>query len=195
MKNLNNTKWAEVAALLKRGGIAVIPTDTIFGIVANAMNESAVQRLYEMRGRNPSKPCIVLCGSLEDLRLLEINVSEEELRMLNKIWPNPVSVIFQCPSDDMSYLHRGSKTLAVRIPKDTALSKFLKETGPLVAPSANPGGMPPAKNIEEAINYFGDSVGVYVGGEVSNEPSTLIKVVQGKPEVLRRGAWEVPKDL
>jgi L-threonylcarbamoyladenylate synthase len=187
--------WQKAAVSIKNGGVAVIPTDTIYGIVAAACDRKAVAGLYRLRRRNPPKPCIVLCSSMGDLPKLGIKIGGGDKMLLSKIWPNPVSVILPCPALLMKYLHRGTKSLAVRIPRPKKLRDFIRRTGPIIAPSANPEGKPPAKSIGEAKSYFGDKVDAYVKGKVSRKPSTLIKVADGKIEIIRQGTWKVFQKL
>jgi L-threonylcarbamoyladenylate synthase len=194
MSNGDNN-WKDAAAALKAGKLAVIPTDTIFGIVASALNQGAVEELYRVRGRNPNKACIVLCSEVADLDILRMNFSSAEKEFLKEVWPNPASIILSCPDDSMEYLHRGLKTLAIRIPADLNLRKLLQETGPLLAPSANPEGMPPSMTIDAAKDYFGARVAIYVDGKVSSEPSTLAELKNGKLNIIRQGAWKVPEKL
>jgi L-threonylcarbamoyladenylate synthase len=192
---MSNEQWNNADLALKRGELVVIPTDTIYGIVAKAMNPSAVESVYALRGRRPDKPCIILCGRISDLNILKISADKRQMSILESIWPNPVSIILDCPAEDLAYLHRGTKTLAVRIPKDEELRSFLIKTGPLIAPSANPEGEKPADTAEEARRYFGEKVGVYVKGEVEGTPSTLVSFREGKLTVIRSGAWKLPDDL
>ncbi len=190
-----NNLWEKGAIEVKNGGIVILPTDTIYGIVAKASNPVAVSRLYRIRGRNPKKSCIVLCSSIKELAGLGINADAGTKRILSKIWPNPVSVILPCNQKSFAYLHRGGKTLAVRIPKNPKLIEFIKKTGPIIAPSANPEGKPPAKNIKEAKSYFGKKVGVYISGKVSKKPSTLVKLSGVNVDIIRQGSWQVSKIL
>lgn len=192
---LNKSEWNKAVSYLKNGELVVMPTDTIFGIVALAENRRAVEKVYKARGRNPKKPCIILCSSVSDLTKLKIKIKKPIRDLLIKIWPNPVSVIFSCPDSSMKYLHRGTKTLAIRIPKNKKLRELIKKTGPLIAPSANPEGDSPAKNIEEAWYYFGDKVDVYIKGKANKKQSTLISLVDGKFKMIREGAWRVPNNL
>ena len=90
--------------------------------------------------------------------------------------PGKTSIILPCPDEKFHYLHRGSNFLAFRLPADAPLRQFIYRTGPLVAPSANLEGLPPATTIEEAQNYFGDKVDFYIdGGKMEGSPSKLIK--------------------
>jgi L-threonylcarbamoyladenylate synthase len=162
---------------LKRGGIGVLPTDTIYGLVGKALSRKAVLRIYKARKRSPAKPMIILIGSLNDLTAFNVRPNERVLGVLRKIWPGPVSVIFPCPEKKYSYLHRGTNTLAFRLPKDVSLRKLLAVTGPLVAPSANLEGRKPALSVAAAENYFNDEVDFYLdAGERRSLPSTLIEI-------------------
>ncbi len=181
----------ECAKSLNAGKIGVIPTDTIYGIVGQALNKDAVERIYAVRKRNPSKPMIILISSAKDLELFGIETDEKLKPIISQFWPGKVSVILPISNDyyseKLAYLHRGTNTLAFRLPEEKKLADLLSQTGPLVAPSANIEGMPPAKTIEEAKNYFGDQVDFYLdGGKMESPPSKLIKIENGKIIELRK---------
>lgn len=172
--NWNNRELEEI---LKRGDLVIMLSDTIYGIFSLAHNPVAVERVYTIRKRAPEKPCIVLISSTDDLNKFSIKISNKTRKILDQYWPGPVSIIFDCPEEKFSYLHRGTKTLAFRIPEPSGLRKLLVKTGPLIAPSANPEGLSPASNITQAKKYFSDTVDLYVdGGEIIGEPSKVIKI-------------------
>lgn len=176
---------------INEGKIAIIPTDTLYGIVGSALNPETVQKIYTIRKRNPDKPCIILISSLGDLSQLGIDLTPDEESLLQKIWPAPVSVVLPCPHPELEYLHRGTDTLAVRMPDDPLLREILAQTGPLIAPSANPEGQEPAHTIAEAKAYFGDEVDFYYDlGNLHGEPSTLITLTNGTITILRHGAGD-----
>lgn len=192
--NKNKKNKEEAISVLKRGGLVVMPTDTVFGILASAVLKESVQKLYGVRNRDLDKPCIVLCTDIGQLNDLGVAIGEEKLKALSLMWPNPVSVVL--PFDnERDYLHRGTRTLAVRIPKDLELRDFLKQTGPLLAPSANTQGQKIASNLYEAKAYFGDKVDFYMDGEVGGEVSTLIDFTNDSPILIRKGAWDFDKYL
>lgn len=177
--------------LLKTGKISVIPTDTIYGIVGQALNKDTVERIYAIRKRNPNKPMIILINSIKDLGLFGIEIDEKLKTILSQFWPSKVSVVLPitnaCYLEKLFYLHRGTKALAFRLPKEKKLTKLLFQTGPLVAPSANTEGFPPSTTIEEAKKIFGDQVDFYLdGGKVESSPSKLIKIENGKIIELRK---------
>jgi len=173
-------------ALLKKGEIGVMPTDTIYGLVGSALIPTAVEEIYALKKRDPKKPLIVLIHDINDLALFHIHPDALKNKILQKYWPGPVSIILSCNDDSFFYLHRGEKSIAFRMPKLPWLIEFLKETGPLVAPSANTEGNPPAKNITEAKNYFGEKTSFYINmGEKTGNPSMLISLINNKEVKVR----------
>src|SRR3990167_1316437 len=173
----------DLVKALKEGGVVVMPTDTIYGIVGEALNVSLVNRIYQIRRRAPDKPCILLISGLDELKKFSITFSPKQKDVLEKYWsfdsaqdlrPNSTSIILDCQNQSLEYLHRGTNLLAFRIPMQAELQKLLKETGPLIAPSANLEGFPPAQNITEAKKYFGNLVDLYIdGGEIKGKPSKI----------------------
>ena len=183
-----------LVTVLRKGGIGVIPTDTLYGIVAVARNRRGVKRLYALRRETARKPFIVLVGSISDLGLFGVRLSAPQQRFLRTVWPGKVSVLFPCPHKHFAYLHLGTGALAFRCPRNNLLQGLLRRTGPLVAPSANRPGKPPAMTISEARAYFKEEVDMYVSAarRVSGKPSTLVALSRdGAVTVLRQGAVRV----
>lgn len=176
--------------LLKDGAIGVVPTDTIYGISCSALDAESTERVYRVRGRDRTKPFIILISSIDDIVLyFDQNIAHYERALLEKVWPAPVSIILPCPDNAFRYLHRGVKSLAFRIPDDAILRALLKKTGPLITTSANPEGSPPATTIAEARGYFGDQLDFYVDvGECAGQPSTLLRFDGDELTVLRKGS-------
>lgn len=191
----HRNSWLKVALLLKEGTIGVIPTDTIYGICGSVFNKKTVERIYKLRKRTSLKPLIILISSLDDLKIFGVKLKPWQKKILIKIWPSPthrqakkISVILSCPSSNFSYLHKGTKTLAFRIPAKRQLWKIINISGPLVAPSANLEGFEPAKTIFEARRYFGGKVFYYGMRKLKGPNSTLINLIKNPMEVIRRGA-------
>ncbi len=164
-----------------------MPTDTLYGILGKAESEVTVKRIYAIRKRNPDKPCIILIGGMNELEKFGIILTPEQEKEIIKYGEQPTSFVLDCDNEKFEYLHRGTKTLAFRLPVEKELQDLLKQTGPLIAPSANPEGLPPAKNISEAKNYFGDAVDLYVdGGKIEGKASRVVKLHKdGSVEMLR----------
>ena len=189
IKSLSSEKLIEV---IKKGGVGVIPTDTIYGLVGKALLRKTVKKVYKLKQRNPKKPSIILISKIDDLKLFRIKLDENTKKFLQKYWPGKVSMILPCPYKKFFYLHRGTKTLAFRLPDYLELVDLLKKTGPLIAPSANPESEKPAKTIKEAKNYFGEKVDFYTDvGRLESLPSTLISIKDEKVEVLRQGEIKI----
>jgi L-threonylcarbamoyladenylate synthase len=187
---LSNDK--KLIAVIKAGGLAVIPTDTIYGLVGSALNQKTIEKIYDLKLRDEKKPFIILISSLKDLEIFDIKLSKKDKDILKKIWPEKVSVILPCKTEKFSYLHRGTDSLAFRWPKNKDLVFLIEKTGPLATSSANPENFSPAENLTEAKKYFGKKVSVYVdGGKITAPASTLIRLKNRKIKVLRQGEIKV----
>lgn len=174
MKYFTSINHPEIVNLLKAGAIGVLRTDTLYGVVASAANEAAVQRVYELKERSEHKSPIVLISNKSQVF---DEVPAEVDALLVDVWPGPVSVIIPSSKAPL-WVRRGNDSVAYRLPNSDELQQLVNQTGPLIAPSANPEGEQPAMSIDEAKNYFGDDVDFYVdGGEVTNaSPSQLLLV-------------------
>lgn len=177
-------------ALAIPGAVAVIATDTVYGVVARAQDMLAVANLYALKHR-AGKPGTLIAASVEQLEAL--GLKRRYLKAVEQFWPGAVSVIIPCADSALEYLHQGKMSLAVRIPEPIEIRKLLEITGPLLTSSANHPSEPPATTIDEARSYFGDDVSAYFdGGDLSNhKPSTIIKIVDDAIEVIRPGAVAV----
>ena len=178
--------------LLTHGGVGVLPTDTVYGLVCSAANVDAVAKLYALKSRE-KKPGTLIAASAD--QVIDLGIQEDVVHAVEKFWPG-VSVVMRA-NEHLAYIHQGLETLAVRVVADENLKAFLKQTGSLLTSSANLPGQPPANTVEEARVYFGDTVDFYVdGGDLSGrQSSTLIRMKDGVPEVLRQGSIFIKKDI
>ena len=176
---------ADVIGLLDAGKVGVIPTDTVYGLVARAADEQAVARLYALKSRE-QKPGTIIAASVE--QLVELGLKHRYMKPVEHYWPNSLSVII--PSEGLIHLHQGKYSLAVRIPANKLIQDFLAQTGPLLTSSANHAGEPTSVTVAQAQGYFNNEVDFYVdGGDLSgHKSSTIIRVVDDAIEVLREGA-------
>jgi L-threonylcarbamoyladenylate synthase len=167
----------ELVDVLVKGGVAVIPTDTIYGVVANAFNDKAVARVYKAKKRSDDKPSIVLIADFE--QLTDFGIEDRWLESAIKYWPGPNSLIFPTPRTHKFFVK--DNTIALRLPDNDELRQLIRQTGPLIAPSANPEGLPSATTIAQAGEYFGNKVDIYVdGGELTHQPSALINLINSQ---------------
>lgn len=181
-----------VQKLSAPGAVGVLPTDTVYGLVARASDQAAVKRLYDLKLRE-GKPGTIIAASIDQLETL--GLKRRYLKAVEQFWPGAVSVIIPCGSE-LEYLHEGKSSLAVRIPDDENLRNLLSQTGPLLTSSANHPGEPTAMTIEAAKEYFGDNVDFYEdGGDLSGRaPSTIIRIVDDAVEIIRQGAVEIKEN-
>lgn len=179
---------AAVVAALRAGQVGVLPTDTVYGVVASAHDPAAVARLYALKHRE-HKPGTLIAADAEQLR--QLGLDADQLGMAEQFWPGPVSIIMDAPA--LEYLHQGIGSLAARVPADEKLRALLHQTGPLLTSSANQPGESPATNVAEAQRYFGEGADFYVdGGDLAGRtPSTIIKVEDGTVRVVRAGAVDI----
>lgn len=173
----------ELASSLMRGDVAVMRTDTIYGIVGKASSEQTVAKIYRAKGRTPSKSPIVLISSVAQLF---DSYDPHVLALLEEYWPGPHSIILPS-SAAPTWIRRDNHSVAYRLPAHPELQSLIAQTGPLIAPSANPEGMPPASTIDEARLYFGDAVDWYEDGGIvtGGSPSSLHRYHDGVFEQLR----------
>ena len=166
----NTISDPRVSEALTSAKLVVLRTDTIYGIVAAATNHCAMERLYRAKHRPANESCIILVADISDIPGLTATRRQHYLQLNAE---RPTSIIVPASNAFLHTTHH--------------LARLINQTGPLLAPSANPAGMPPAKNITEAINYFGDMVSVYVdGGEVTTAvASRIIKLQAGDIVTIR----------
>jgi L-threonylcarbamoyladenylate synthase len=182
----------KISEIIKKGGVGVLPTDTLYGIVGSAFSKIAVDKIYDLKSRSERKSLIILISSIDDLKKFGVEITETAEKFIKKYWPGKVSIVFPFHNPKLFYLDKMNGTLAFRLPKKGDLINLIKETGPLVAPSANPEGVTPAEDIDEARAYFDDKIDFYVdGGKIESEPSTLVKIDGDKIEILREGATKI----
>jgi tRNA threonylcarbamoyl adenosine modification protein (Sua5/YciO/YrdC/YwlC family) len=158
-------------------------------VVARAVDQVAVKRLYELKHRH-QKPGTLVAASID--QLVTLGIPRRYLTAVEQYWPGAISVVI--PSGlKLEYLDSGKHSLAIRIPDHADLLRLLEQTGPLLTSSANMPGEPPANTIAEAREYFGDRVDLYQdGGDLSGHaPSTVIRIIDDAIEVLRAGAVKI----
>ena len=180
----------QVIKALNSGGIAVILTDTIYGIVAKAEDKKSVDKVYKIKGRDHTKPLIVLINSIDSLKVFDVKLNQNQNNFLNKNWPGKVSIILPVNKNKFKYIHRGSGSIAFRMigPVNRNLFSIINSVGPIVAPSANPQGLPPATCIHKAHKYFGSTVDAYLdGGTKKGIASTVVDYTKDKPKIIRQG--------
>lgn len=176
--------------VIGRAGLIVLPTDTVYGIGADAFSAFAVNALLEAKGRGRQSPPPVLIPSLDTLRALSDNPPAITFKLAEKFWPGALTLILRSQPSLSWDLGDAKGTVALRIPDNEITLALLREVGPLAVSSANLTGEPAAKNVDEAQQYFGTKVGIYLDGGASKsaKPSTILDLTEpGFVKVVRVG--------
>ncbi len=184
-------KDVKLAELLQSGAVGVLPTDTVYGLVCRAADETAVERLYALKSRD-HKPGTLIAASIE--QLVNLGLKHRYLKAYEDLWPNPLSI--EIPHQ-VVYLNQSTGRQAARVVSGPVeLLDLLLQVGPLLTSSANQPGEPTANSLAEAQKYFGEQIDFYVdGGDLTNQkPSTLIRVVDDAIEVIRAGAVNIDEN-
>lgn len=180
---------AAVAAL-RRGELVVLPTDTVYGIAADAFSPTAIGRLLEAKGRSRSMPVPVLVGSWRTIDGLAEVVTPTARALVEAFWPGPLTLVVRAAPSLAWDLGQTRGTVAVRMPLHPVALGVLEQTGPLGVSSANRTGLAPATDCAEAARQLGTAVQVYLDGGACGEPvpSTIVDLTGDLPRVLRSGA-------
>ena len=164
----------ELADIFRAGGVALLPTDTIYGLHAIATDQRAIERIRAMKGRGDDKPFVIIASSVEQLRVLGATIPEQ----LSGIWPAPLTAI----------LSSGQTTIAARIPDLGWLRALLDRTGPLVSTSANRSGEPPVTNPDALATDLHNALDALLDqGLREGKPSTIVDFTGVEPKLIREG--------
>jgi tRNA threonylcarbamoyl adenosine modification protein (Sua5/YciO/YrdC/YwlC family) len=204
---LTGMRLAKVA--LGRTELAVIPTDTVYGIAANAFSAEAVQALLDAKGRGRQSPPPVLIANLNMARALVEVLPEAAVKLAETFWPGALTMIFRAQPSLQWDLGETKGTVALRVPDHKIALALIEETGPLAVSSANLTGEPSATTCQQAFDYLENSVEVFLDGGPSpkGEASTIIDltslaesydaegelITSGKIKIVRRGALSEAK--
>ncbi len=195
--DLNNREQAEEVAIasakvLKNGGVIIYPTDTLYGLGANAFDEEAILKAYKIKKQDRNKPMSVIVKDIKMARRIACVDSKIE-KILNRIWPGPITAILR-KKDIVPYVLTGNgETVGIRIPKNDFLSKLMENIDfPITATSANISGEKNLLAPEEIIEKFSAgelSPDLFINnGEVANPAaSTIVDISKGVPKILRMG--------
>ncbi len=168
----------QAGEMLHSGMVGVIPTESVYGLVASAKNRHAIERVYDVKHRPGHKPCIILIAEASDMKAFGID--DQSIAAAAQYWPGKVSVVVPCHNSTYDYLTRSTESIAFRQAGTAQLQEILSISGPIVAPSANPDTLAPATTIQQAVEYFEDAVDFYVDDGVCNErPSKIVHAQSG----------------
>jgi L-threonylcarbamoyladenylate synthase len=187
----SNAAVDDAVAALRRGELIVYPTETLYGVGADATSAAALERLLALKVRTADKPTSVLVADRAMLDLIAADVPAIAERLLAKFWPGPLTLVLRARASVSPALTAGTGTIGVRVSSHPVAAAIVATLGrPLTAPSANPAGATPAVTVHEARAYFGGRIAVYVDGGTlpGGRGSTVVDVTGNPLRVLREGA-------
>ncbi|MFJ4778252.1 L-threonylcarbamoyladenylate synthase [Streptomyces sp. NPDC088762] len=184
------TGLREAASAVRRGELVVLPTDTLYGIGADAFSPEAVHDLLAAKGRGRGMPTPVLIGSPNTLHGLVTDFSEQAWELVDAFWPGALTLVAKHQPSLAWDLGDTHGTVAVRMPLHPVAIELLTEVGPMAVSSANLSGQPAPEDCDAAREMLGDSVSVYLDGGPTPgiQPSSIVDVTGKVPLLLREGA-------
>jgi L-threonylcarbamoyladenylate synthase len=189
-ENTSEKAVAESLRILKDGGIVAYPTESFYALGVLATDENAVKKLFKLKKRPAEKPLPVIVGDMDTLLSVVKNIPSQAKDLMKRFWPGQLTMIFNALDNIPELLTAGSQNIAVRIPGDSfALNLARASKFPVTATSANPSGLPPAKDAEAVKNYFGDNINLIIdaGKTPGGKPSTIVDITVVPPRILRQG--------
>lgn len=182
---------SKAAKALRSGALVAFPTETVYGLGADGLNENACRSIFKAKGRPADNPLILHIADFKDLHRITKKLPAQAESLAEAFWPGPLTLIMQKAKDIPKSVTAGLDTVAVRMPDHPiALALILKSGRPLAAPSANISGRPSPTSADHVLRDFGDSLGGIVDGgpcEVGLE-STILDLTTSPPTILRPGA-------
>jgi len=190
-ENLKDDQLMEAAEILRKGGIVAFPTETVYGLGANALETQASAKIYAAKGRPSDNPLIAHIASIDDLPKLAAKIPEAGRKLAEKYWPGPLTLVFPKKEIVPYGTTGGLDTVAVRMPSDPIATRLIRLAGvPVAAPSANTSGRPSPTRAEHVIEDLNGKIEMIIdGGEVGiGVESTIVDVSGEIPTLLRPGA-------
>ena len=178
----------EIIDVINNDGIVIMPTDTIYGIVAKATNEDVVKKVYSLKRRDDRKPMLILVSDKEMLNDYVSSINELEKTLIDNFWPGPLTIIFD-KKNISDLLTGGLSTIGIRIPDNKEMLDIISCVGvPLLSTSVNLSGEKSATCVSNINDTMLNNVDfVYDNGECNDVPSTIIRVLNGEVKILREG--------
>ena len=179
----------ETARVIASGGVVALPTDTLYGLAVDPCNPTAVERLFQIKRRHPSRPISLLISDRAMLREWVSEVTPAAARLMEIFWPGPLTLIFKGTAPQ-ERLTAGTGTIAIRLPDDPFLVRLINALGrPITATSANISGGPDLHSAQEVLSILGEGVDLIIDGGIRDGlSSTLVDVTGTTPTLVRPGA-------
>lgn len=189
-KEAKAENFSAAVAALKRGEVIVFPTETLYGLGADALDFLAVEKVFQLKGRDADSPIPVLVSDREMLGRLVAKVPSLAEKLIARFWPGPLTLVLPAREDIPAPLINATGGVGVRISSQTIAAELVKALGsPLTATSANPSGKPPARTAEAAKKYFAGQIDIFLDGGAltSRTGSTVVEIVGESLRIIRAG--------
>lgn len=190
-ENNLNENLKLIANKLQAGSVGIFPTDTVYGIGCNALNDVAINNLFQLKDRDYSKPINILVPNVEMLKDLVDNISEEEQKLIDKFWPGALTIIFNKKHTVSNLLTANLNTVGIRMPNNKIALDLLNLANiPLATTSANISGENAGIKVSDFYNTFNGKIDFIIDTGTSNikKASTIVQIVNGNPIILREGS-------
>lgn len=187
---IDNRLINECAKVLKRGGTVAFPTETVYGLGANALDPEAVKKIFQAKGRPSDNPLIVHITKVEDIQPLVKEIPEKVYQVMERFWPGPLTLIFEKSEIVPHEISAGLPTVAIRMPSHPIARRLIEESGlPIAAPSANISGKPSPTKADHVIkDMLGKVDAIIAGGDCNvGVESTVLDMTSEIPMILRPG--------
>ncbi len=181
-------------ASLKRGDVIVFPTETVYGLGADALNPAAVEKVFQLKGRNPDSPIPIIVADQAMLQGLVERISPVARTLMERFWPGPLTLVLPAAPGTPKQLLNGTGGVGVRISSEAIATQLARQLGrPLTATSANPSGQQAASTIEQAQSYFAGEIEIFLdGGKLPSKiGSSVVEVIDGCIKIIRQGEISV----
>lgn len=188
--DIEYTKLKEVATAIKNGKVVVFPTETVYGIGTNGLDEKAIEKLYKLKRRPKNKPISLLVNNIDMINDIAEDITELEYKLINKFMPGPLTIILKKKNKIPNILTANSSTVGIRIPQNEIAIKLIEYAKvPIATSSANISGKSSGINLKNIMNDFNDDIDYYIDGGFSKIgiASTVVQVFDGIPHISRKG--------
>ena len=179
------------AKIIKKGGIVIFPTETVYGIGTNGLDENAIRKLYEVKQRPLNKPISLLVNNIEMVEKIAKNITEVEYKLIERFFPGPLTIILEKRDIVPDILTSNTNTVGIRMPSGEIAKKLIEFAGvPIATSSSNISGKPSGTNIADIKKDFEGKVDCFIdnGESELGIPSTVIRIIDNIPHILRQGA-------
>ena len=189
--NIDETNLKIVGRTIANGGLVIFPTETVYGIGTNGLNEKAIKNLYSVKQRDFNKPISLLVSSIDMINQIACDISDVEYKLMTTFFPGPFTIVLKKKSIISDILTAGKDTVGVRMPDCEITQKLIEYAGcPIAAPSANISGEPSGIKVDDFVDAFYDKVDYVIdnGKSQIGLASTIVQVINGVPHILRDGS-------